>query len=64
MTAWALQKKQVEDLKQKKHKFNAHKEAVYLYMKEREKTGGMLLRQVQDQIAKTFSVTVHSSAIS
>ncbi len=46
MTAWALQKKQVEDLKQKKHKFNTHKEAVYLYMKERETTGGMLLRQV------------------
>jgi hypothetical protein len=64
MTALALQKKQVEDLKQMKHKSVAHKEAVRLYLKEKEKPGGMSLRQVQDHIAKKYSVTVHYSTIS
>ncbi len=63
-TALALQKKQVEDLKQKKHKSDAHKEAVRLYLKAREKPRGISLRQVQDQIAKKYSVTVHYSTIS
>ena len=54
MTALALQKKNVEDRKQKKHKSDAHKEAVRLYLKEREKPGGMYLRQVQDEIAKNI----------
>jgi hypothetical protein len=54
MTALALQKKNVEDWKQKKHKSDAHKEAVRLYLKEREKPGGMYLRQVQDEIAKNI----------
>ena len=64
MTALALQKKQVEDLKQMKHKSVAHKKAVHLYLKEKEKPGGMSLRQVQDHIAKKNSVTVHYSTIS
>ena len=63
MTALALQKKQVEDLKQMKHKSVAHKEAVHLYLKEKEKPGGMSLRQVQDHIAKKYFV-VHYSTIS
>ena len=54
MTALALQKKQVEDLKQMKHRSVAHKEAVRLYLKEKEKPGGMSLRQVQDHIAKNI----------
>jgi transposase-like protein len=54
----------VEDLKQMKHKSVAHKEAVRLYLKEKEKPGGMSLRQVQDHIAKEYSVTVHYSTIS
>jgi hypothetical protein len=64
MTALALQKKNVEDRKQKKHKSDAHKEAVRLYLKEREKPGGMSLRQVQDEIAKKYSITVNYSPIS
>ena len=47
-----------------KHKSAVHKEAVRLYLKEKEKPGGMLLRQVQDHIAKKYSVTVHYSRIS
>jgi hypothetical protein len=64
MTALALQKKHVEDLNQMKHKSVAHKEAVRLYLKKKEKPGGMSLRQVQDHIAKKYSVTVHYSTIS
>jgi len=41
MTELALQKKQAEDLKQMKHKSVVHKEAVHLYLKEKEKPGGM-----------------------
>jgi hypothetical protein len=54
-TASTLEKKRVDDLKMKKHKTVAHKEAVCLYMQERAKPkGGMSLRQVQDQIKKIF----------
>ncbi len=63
MTALALQKKQVEDLKQMKYKSIAHKEAVHLYLKEKEKPGGMSLRQVQDHIANKYFV-IHYSTIS
>ena len=37
MTALALQKKHVEDSKHMKHKSVAHKEAVRLYLTEKEK---------------------------
>ena len=49
MTATALQQKRVEDLKQKRHKADVHKEAVRLYANELEKPEGarMSLRQVQ-----------------
>ncbi len=63
-TASALEKKRVDDLKMKKHKAAAHKEAVRLYLQERAiPEGGMSLRQVQDQIKKKYSVTVHYSSI-
>jgi ATP-dependent Clp protease ATP-binding subunit ClpA len=49
----------VEDLKQKRHKVEAHKEAVQLYTQEEdEKSEGarMLSRQVQDHIQKKYGV--------
>ena len=46
MTALAMQKKHAEDSKQMKLKSVAHKKAVRLYLKEKEKPGGMSLRQV------------------
>ena len=54
MTATALQQKRVEDLKQKRHKVDVHKEAVRLYTHEMEKPEGarMSSRQVQDHIQK------------
>ncbi len=39
-TASALEKKRVDDLKMKKHKAAAHKEAVRLYLQERAKPEG------------------------
>ncbi len=56
MTATALQQKRVEDLKQKRHKVDVHKEAVRLYTHEMEKPEGdrMSLRQVQDHIIKKY----------
>ena len=56
MTSSALQQKRVEDLKQKRHKVDAHKEAVRLYMKEQEKPVGarLLSKQVQDHAQKNM----------
>jgi hypothetical protein len=58
MTATALQQKRVEDLKQKRHKVDVHKEAVRLYTHEMEKPEGawMSSRQVQDHIQKSIVV--------
>ncbi len=57
MTASALQQKQVEDLKQKRHKVEVHKEVVQLYTQEKEKPEGAWMsstRQVQDHIQKNM----------
>jgi hypothetical protein len=56
MTATALQQKRVEDLKQKRHKVDVHKEAVRLYTHEMEKPEGarISLRQVHDHIKKKY----------
>ena len=64
MTALTLQKKNVEDWKQKKHNSDPHKEAVCLNLKEREKPGGMSLRQMQDEIAKNILSLFYYSTIS
>ena len=58
MTASAVQQKR------KKHKSDAHKEAVRLYDKERSKSdGGMSLRQVVAQVEKKYGVTPSYSTI-
>ncbi len=54
-TASALEKKHVDDLKIKKHKAAAHKEAVRLYLQERAKPeGGMSLRQFRIKLKKNI----------
>jgi hypothetical protein len=64
MTASGVQQKRVDDLKQKKHKSEAHKEAVRLYDQERGKPdGGMSLRQVVEQVEKKYGVAPSYSTI-
>ena len=52
MTACAMEKKRVEDRKQKKHRSDALKDAVRLYAQEKAKPDGLSLRQVQEKIKK------------
>jgi hypothetical protein len=63
MTVCALEKRRVEDMKQKKHKFDALKEAVHLDVQEKAKSDGLSLRQVQEKIMKKYSATIHYSTI-
>ena len=64
MTACAMEKKRVEDRKQKKHRSDALKDAVRLYAQEKAKPDGLSLRQVQEKIMKKYSVNIHYSTIS
>ncbi len=50
MTACAMEKKRVEDRKQKKHRSDALKDAVRLYAQEKAKPDGLSLWQVQEKI--------------
>jgi hypothetical protein len=54
MTACAMEKKRVEDRKQKKHRSDALKDAVRLYAQEKAKPDGLSLRQVQEKIKKNI----------
>ena len=56
MTATAVQKKRIEDLKQKRHKSDEHKAVVWLYLQEKEKVDGMSLRHVEAVIRKKYGV--------
>ena len=58
MTVYAL-----EDMKQKNHKSDAHKEAVHLYVQEKAKLDRLSLRQVQEKIMKKYSVNIHHLTI-
>ena len=54
----------MDNLKQKKHKRDAHTETVQLYHKERGKSdGGMSLRQVVVQVEKKYGVAPSYSTI-
>jgi hypothetical protein len=54
----------VDNLKQKKHKRDTHKETVQLYHKERGRSdGGMLLRQVVVQVEKKYGIALSYSTI-
>jgi len=64
MTACALEKKRVEDRKQKKHRSDALKEVVRLYVQEKAKTDGLSLWQVQAKMKKKYLVNIHYSTIS
>ena len=64
MTACTLEKKCVTDRKQKKHRSDALKEAVHLYVQEKAKPDGLSLRQVQAKIKKKYLVDIHYSTIS
>jgi hypothetical protein len=64
MTTCALEKKRIEDRKQKKHRSDALKEAVHLYVQEKAKPDGLSLRQVQAKIKKKYLVDIHYSTIS
>jgi hypothetical protein len=64
MTACALEKKRVEDRKQKKHRSDTLKEAVSLYVQEKAKPDGLSLRQVQAKMKKKYLVDIHYSTIS
>ena len=54
MTTCVLVKKRVEDMKQKKHRSDAHKEALCLYVQEKIEPNGLSLRQVQEKIMKNI----------
>ena len=60
MTMCTLENKRIEDMKQKNHKSDAHKEARHLYMQEKAKLDGLSLWQVQEKII-TNSVNIHYS---
>jgi len=42
----------VEDMKEKKHRSDMHKEAICLYVQEKAKPNGLTLRQVQEKILR------------
>jgi hypothetical protein len=54
LTTCALEKKRIEDRKQKKHRSDALKEAMHLYVQEKAKPDGLSLRQVQATMKKKY----------
>ena len=62
-TASAIQQRCIHDLKAKRHKSNAHKAAVRLYIAEKQKPNGMSLWKVRAAITSKYKEYPSAAAI-